>query len=181
VSYQTAVSGWHDFYLLAGTASATLVGLLFVGLSLHLRIVVTSSEVRSLARVTLANFGAVLFVALFMVIPEGQSAAASQLIGAGIVSLVVALPSLIAVGRPREWTFEMSPMQRVRVALRFGVSAVSYLAIIVAGILLLSSPSSAFTGLLISTVLLLVVSLRNTWDLLVTVADATQGGEGEKD
>jgi hypothetical protein len=50
VSYQTAVSGWHDFYLLAGTASATLVGLLFVGLSLHLRIVVTSSEVRSLAR-----------------------------------------------------------------------------------------------------------------------------------
>jgi hypothetical protein len=116
-----------------------------------------------------------------MVIPEGQSAAASQLIGAGIVSLVVALPSLIAVSRPREWTFEMSPMQRVRVALRFGVSAVSYLAIIVAGILLLSSPSSALTGLLISTVLLLVVSLRNTWDLLITVADATQGGEGEKD
>ncbi|HLB77475.1 MAG TPA: hypothetical protein VJO72_10610 [Candidatus Dormibacteraeota bacterium] len=181
MSYQTAVSGWHDFYLLAGTASATLVGLLFVGLSLHLRIVVTSSEVRSLARVTLANFGAVLFVALFMVIPEGQAAAASQLIGAGIVSLVVALPSLIAVGRPREWTFEMSPMQRVRVALRFGLSAVSYLAIIVAGILLLSSPGSAFTWLLISTVLLLVVSLRNTWDLLVTVADATQGGEGEKD
>jgi hypothetical protein len=45
----------------------------------------------------------------------------------------------------------------------------------------LSSSGSAFTGLLMSTVLLLVVSLRNTWDLLVTVADATQGGEGEKD
>jgi hypothetical protein len=28
------VSGWHDFYILAGTASATLVGLLFVGLLL---------------------------------------------------------------------------------------------------------------------------------------------------
>jgi len=181
VSYQTAVSGWHDFYILAGTASATLVGLLFVGLSLHLGIVVTSSEVRSLARVTLANFGAVLFVALFMVIPQSQSAAASQLIGAGMVSLVVAAPSLIAAGRPREWTFEMSPMQRVRVVLRFGVSAVSYLAIIVAGILLLASQSSAFTWLLISTVLLLVVSLRNTWDLLVTVADVTQGAEGEKD
>jgi hypothetical protein len=32
--------------------------------------VVTTSEVRSLARVTLANFGAVLFVAIFMVIPR---------------------------------------------------------------------------------------------------------------
>ena len=99
MSYQAELSGWHDFHILAGTASATLVDLLFVGLSLHLRIVVTTSEVRSLARVTLANFGAVLFVALFLVIPEGASAAAPQLIGAGIVSLGVAAPSLIAAGR----------------------------------------------------------------------------------
>jgi hypothetical protein len=172
--YQTELSGWHDFYVLAGTASATLVGLLFVGLSLHLRIVVTTSEVRSLARVTLANFAAVLFVALFMVIPEGPSAAGPQLIGAGIVSLVVAAPSLVAAVRSRDWSFEMSPMQRVRVALRFGLSAVSYFAIIVAGVLLLSSVRLAFTWLLIPTVVLLVVSLRNTWDLLVTVADVTQ-------
>jgi hypothetical protein len=173
------VSGWHDFYILAGTASATLVGLLFVGLSLHLRIVVSSSEVRGLARVTLANFGAVLFVALFVVIPEPQPATASQLIGAGVVSLIVIAPSLLAAGRPREWTFEMSPIQRVRVALRFGLSAVSYLAIIVAGALLLSSPAAAFTWLAIATVLLLVMSLRNTWDLLVTVGDVTLGSDGE--
>jgi hypothetical protein len=172
--YQAEVSSWHDFYILAGTASATLVGLLFVGLSLHLRIVVTASEVRSLARVTLANFGAVLFVALFMVIPQDAGNAGFQLIGAGIISLVVASPSLVAAGRSREWSFKMSTMQRVRVILRFGVSAVSYLAIIVAGVLLLSSPSWAFAILVVATVVLLIVSLRNTWDLLVTVADATQ-------
>jgi hypothetical protein len=40
--------------------------------------------------------------------------------------------------------------------------------------LLLSSVSAAFGLLVIATVLLLVVSLRNTWDLLVTVADVTQ-------
>ena len=68
----------------------------------------------------------------------------------------------------------MSSMQRLRVVLRFGVSGVSYLAIIVAGILLLASLSAAFTWLLIASVVLLVVSLRNTWDLLVTVADVTQ-------
>src|SRR5260370_15447220 len=174
MSYQAELSGLHDFYLLAGTASATLVGLLFVGLSLHLRIVVTTSEVRSLARVTLANFGAVLFVAIFMVIPEDRSVAGLQIIGAGLVSLGVAAPSLIAAARRRDWSFQMSPMQRVRVVLRFGVSATSYLAIIVAGILLLSSHDSAFSWLLIATVVLLVVSLRNTWDLLVTVADVTQ-------
>jgi hypothetical protein len=65
-------------------------------------------------------------------------------------------------------------MQRVRVALRFGFSGLSYIAIIVAGVLLPSSTNAAFTVLLITSVVLLVVSLRNTWDLLVTVADVTQ-------
>jgi hypothetical protein len=172
--YPVVASGWHDFYILAGTGSATLVGLLFVGLSLHLRIVVTTSEVRSLARVTLANFGAVLFVALFMVIPEDWTAAGSQLIGSGLVSLAIAAPSLVGAVRSGEWSFEMSSMQRVRVAMRFGFSGLSYLAIIAAGILLLASLAAAFDVLLIATVVLLVVSLRNTWDLLVTVADVTQ-------
>src|SRR5260370_4841958 len=137
MSYQTELAGWHDFYILAGTGSATLVGLLFVGLSLHLQIVSTASEVRSLARVTLANFGAVLFVALFMVIPQGASSASLQLIGVGIVSLAVAGPSLVGAVRPGEWTFEMSAMERVRAALRFGLNGLSYIAIIVAGVLLL--------------------------------------------
>jgi hypothetical protein len=174
MSYQAEVAGWHDFYIMAGTASATLVGLLFVGLSLHLQIVIRASEVRSLARVTLANFGAVLFAALFMVIPQSPTAGGSQLIGVGLVSLVIAGPSLVGAVRSREWSFQMSVMQRLRVALRFGLSSLSYLAIVAAGILLLSSVSAAFSVLLIATVVLLVVSLRNTWDLLVTVADVTQ-------
>ena len=69
VPYQVLAERWHDFYIVAATAAATLVGLLFVGLSLHLRAVLSHSEVRSLARVTLANFGLILFVSLFMVIP----------------------------------------------------------------------------------------------------------------
>jgi hypothetical protein len=31
-----ALEAWHDFYLLSGTASATLAGLLFVSLSFNL-------------------------------------------------------------------------------------------------------------------------------------------------
>ena len=176
MSYQTALGGWHDFYVVAGTASATLVGLLFVGLSLHLRIVVASSDVRSLARVTLTNFATVLFVALFMVIPQNQSAAAFQLVGTGLVSLLVNTPSLVAAARSHERTLPLS-----RLALRFGLSTVSYLGVILAGIQLPSSFSTAFSWLVIATVVLLVVSLRNTWDLLVTVGDVTLGGEREED
>ena len=174
------MGGWHDFFILAGTAAATLVGLLFVGLSLHLRIVVASSEVRSLARVTLANFGAVLFVALFMVIPETQSAAASQLIGSGLISLVVTAPSLIPAQGPGR-RLRLQRKTRLRLLLRFGLSTASYVAIIVAGILLFSSLSWALTVLVTAIIVLLVLALRNTWDLLVTVGDQTLGRETGKD
>lgn len=181
VSYQTAVSGWRDFYILAGTAAATLVGLLFVGLSLHLRIAIASMEVRSLARVTLANFGAVLFVALFMVTPADRSTAALALVGSGIASLAITSPSLLAALRPGGQTLQMRRRDRARLVLRFGLSTLSYLAVILAGALLSSSlVAAAFTWLVIALLVLLLISLRNTWDLLVTVGDLTFGSEGKR-
>src|SRR5437899_10301964 len=97
---------WHDFYMLAGTAAATLVGLLFVCLSLHLRAVLSRSEVRSLARVTLANFGLILFVSLFMVIPQRPSTTSTGPCGSGIFSLDVVGPCLVAAGRSRKQTLQ---------------------------------------------------------------------------
>jgi hypothetical protein len=180
--YSTAAADLRDFYILAGTGAATLVGLLFVGLSLHLRTVIAATEVRSLARVTLANFGAVLFVSMFMVITEDKSAAALQLIGAGIVSLIIATPTLVAAARNDGQSIQMRLGDRARLVLRFGLSCASYLGIVVAGVLLLSSLVSAFAiVLVVAIVVLLVVSLRNTWDLLVTVGEVTLGSGQDKD
>ena len=176
MTYHTAAANLHDFYILAGTASATLVGLLFVGLSLHLKIVVTTPEVRGLARVTLANFGAVLFVTLFLVINEDRTTAAWQLIGSGAVSVAIVVPSFAAAVKSQGGALRMLRRDRLRLLLRFGLSSLSYVAIIAAGMLLLASMVSAFQlTLLVAIVILLIISLRNTWDLLVTVGDVTLG------
>jgi hypothetical protein len=181
MTYPTVATDLRDFYILAGTAAATLVGLLFVGLSLHLRTVIAATEVRSLARVTLANFGAVLFVTLFMVITEDSSAAALQLIGAGAVSLLITVPTLIAAALNQGHTIKMERLDRARLVLRFGLSSLSYLTIVAAGILLLGSLISAFmVALVTALVVLLVVSLRNTWDLLVTVGEVTLADPQDK-
>ncbi|MGZ6544197.1 MAG: hypothetical protein ACXVEI_02660 [Actinomycetota bacterium] len=162
---------WHDFYVVAGTAAATLVGLLFVGLSLHLRAVLSRSEVRSLARVTLANFGLLLFVSLFMVIPQGPSAACTELVVSGALSLGLVAPSLIAAARSKTRT-----LRPFKLALRAGVSALAYLGVIFAGTLLeRGSYETALSWLVAVTVMLLFVSLRNSWDLLVSVGAATMG------
>jgi hypothetical protein len=171
VSYDTLILRWHDFYIVAGTASATLVGLMFVGLSLHLRVVVSHSEVRSLARVTLANFGLLLFVSLFLVIPEGSSAAGTELLVSGLVSLGVIAPSLVAAVRT-----ETRSLRPFRILLRIASSALAYVGVIVAGILMRGgSAQTAMTWLVVVVVLLLFTSLRNSWDLLVSVGEATMG------
>ena len=173
MSYAATVQRWHDFFLVEGGASATLVGLLFVGLSLHLRAVVTRADVRGLARVTMTNFALGLLASLFIVIPQSRSGASSQLIVSGAVSLAIVAPSLVSAARTREWTLNARSL-----IMRFGLSVLCYVGVAVAGIeLAAGSVDSAFVWLAGSVVAVLTTSLRNTWDLLVTVGAATLGGE----
>lgn len=169
MSYSAVIQGWHDVYVIAGTASATLVGLLFVGLSLHLRTVVSRPEVRSLARVTLANYALVLMVSLFMVIPETATSAGIELLASGAGSALVVAPSLLAARQSRTRT-----IKRRYLLLRFGSGVVCYAGVAVIGILLLNGRiEDALSWLVAITLVLLIGSLRNSWDLLVSVGAAT--------
>ena len=178
MTYATAARDLHDFFVVAGTSAATLAGLLFVGLSLHLRAVIAASEIRGLARITLANFGSVLFVSMFMVLNQDRVTAGWQLVGASIVTIVFAAPSLLAATRSHELTAGMRRTDRARFFLRFGLSALAYVAIAAAGALLLASQVDAFSLVTkVAVVVLMVVALRNTWDLLVTVAEVASEDE----
>jgi hypothetical protein len=168
VPYQVIVERWHDFYIVAGTAAATLVGLLFVGLALHLPVIVSRPDVRSLARITLANFGLTLFLSLFVLIRQASSALGTQLMAAGVVSLGIVAPSPGAAVRSRTRT-----LKTYQLLLRFVLSFVAYFGVILAGALIRATEETAGLGWLwVVTVVLLFVSLRNTWDLLVTVGAA---------
>ena len=167
--YGDTLQSWHDFYVTAGAAAATLVGLLFVGLSLHIRVVVSHRDVRSLARATLTGFFAVTLVALVVLAPATDpKTTATWLIAVGVISLGLTV-------RP---TLEGFRMRRPRaLALwvlisRFGLSALCYVGIAAIGVLFgRQDYESGLSSLLIVVVMLLVIAVRNTWDLLVTVAD----------
>lgn len=59
------VGGWHDFYTMIGLAAATLVGLLFLGLSLRPDVLRAEASSGSpiMATQTFANFLSILIVA----------------------------------------------------------------------------------------------------------------------
>ena len=166
--YEQVVQRWHDFYLTAGAAAASLTGLLFVGLSQHIDIVVRRSDVRTLAAVTLTDFFLVLVVSLLILLPANDSRAHGVwLLGVGAAGLVIALRSLAAGIQHRQtWGLGL----RILVA-RFGVSGACQVGIGVAGVLLLTGNTDvAFQALLAMILVLLVITMRNSWDLLVTVA-----------
>ncbi|HEV2105589.1 MAG TPA: hypothetical protein VGU27_07635 [Candidatus Eisenbacteria bacterium] len=70
-AFARAVQGWHEFYLLAGTAAATLVGLLFVSLSFHLDALLHESKAHLLraSQATFTYFVFVLVMSLMFLIP----------------------------------------------------------------------------------------------------------------
>jgi hypothetical protein len=71
--FAAIIDRWHDFYMLAGSAAATLLGLLFVAVSLHIDTIAKtrkSSDVVEFARRTLSNFLVILAFAFIFVIPD---------------------------------------------------------------------------------------------------------------
>jgi hypothetical protein len=169
MGYGDTLQSWHDFYVTAGAAAATLFGLLFVGLSLHIRVVVSHPDVRSLARATLTDFFVVLLVALVVLAPTtAASTTATWLIAVGFISLALVI-------RPTLEGFRMRHPRTLGLwvlASRFGLGALCYVGIAATGVIIGRRDfESGLSGLLFVVVLLLVVAVRNTWDLLVTVAD----------
>jgi hypothetical protein len=90
-----SVAGWHDFFLATAGASAALLGLLFVGVSINLGALAAKERVDLRARAGLAftNLIFVLVIALILLIPDPDP----TWIGIGLG--VVAALGLIRVAR----------------------------------------------------------------------------------
>ena len=95
-AYVRLIAEWHDFYIVAGTAAATLVGLLFVGLSVNVDEVMAPDrpDLRALAEQAFASFTYVLLISLFFLVP-GQDP-----LTIGIELAVLGVIGLLRVLRP---------------------------------------------------------------------------------
>ncbi len=65
--------------------------------------------------------------------------------------------------------------------MRFALSVLGYAGIVTAGFLLTTGDyGPGFASLAAATILLLIISLRNTWDLLVSVGEAIVDPESRR-
>lgn len=159
-AFTQAVADWHDFYMLTGTSAATLVGLLFVSVSLHLDAVV--HEVRTLAEATLSQFLAVLAISIVFVIPSQSP------LGIGVPILVYGLFGIR--GQVRFARRHREALQRTGAAQpmpQYWESTLAYVALVLTSVPILLSHDAWLYALVFVSLALLMNAAVGSWRLLL--------------
>ena len=164
---------WHDFYILAGTAAATLVGLMFVAISLASRFITERSRpaLQVFVHPTLIHFIYVLVLAAVVLVPT---------LTRRPLGVLLVLVGLLSFANALRMVPYMRQQQREQEADRDDwvwyliVPSVSYLLFVGAGIGLLLGINRALNILAFASILLLVNGIRNAWDMVVWIAIRTE-------
>jgi hypothetical protein len=164
-SFSQQVQAWQTFYATIATSAATLVGLLFVALSLKLEAVSLSENagMRLLARQTFTTFIYLIAISLIFLIPQQDHyGLGPSLIVIAILGLIITATELRAV-RPN------LSMSNDRILIRrSGIKIAAFTSLLVIAVLILKGSDAKILYWMIAPILILLISASlNTWSLLV--------------
>jgi hypothetical protein len=154
---------WHDFYLLVGTASATLVGLMFVAATLGASMFSEANRnaMQAFISPTVVDFAAALFICIAVTIP------AQTWLTLGLLLTVGGVAGLVYAGRV--WiemivrrSFKVDLVDRLFYAT---IPLLGYLLVFASGVLLLLRKSWSSEVTAAALVVLLFAGIRNAWDM----------------
>jgi len=170
---------WQNFYVITGSAAATLTGLMFVVATLiagvRVRVALPSESFTTFNTPNVVHFGAALLVAAVISAPWQALWQASVLLGLsgiGGVSYVV-----IVLRRVRRQTDYQPVMEDW--LFHTILPLVSYTAILVAAFVLPGDPAPALFVIAAATVLLLFIGIHNAWDNVTYIAVELSGRENK--
>src|SRR5271169_5491725 len=157
---------WHEFYALIGTAAAALVALLFVAASIGANVFTAESAgaTRTFMSPVVFHYTNILFLSLIALVPEQTPTIFSIVIGvAAVGSLVYSIFVVVRVFR--------HSLADLPDRLAYGcVPVVAYSAGLVAAWLVFTGSEAGLDVLAGAALLLLVVNMRNAWDLMLSLA-----------
>jgi hypothetical protein len=168
-SFAVAAGPWQTFYVLVGTAAATLVGLMFVAVTFGSSMIKpeTSGTARSFIDPTFTHFVQVLFMACLVVIPTMRP----RLFGALLLTVsALRFAALFRVHR------HMRRAQKTHNDIELSdwitgiiVPLVCYLMLGATGVRFIVG-DTAFTALAIVTIAILMLGVFGAWELMLWMA-----------
>ena len=161
-----ALTRWHEFYTLLGTAAATLVGLLFVAATVGGAAFSSDrpAPLRVFLSATVIHFSSVLLVSLILLAPlENWVLLGAAVLAGGLVG--VAFYGLAWREAKRDGLIAAIDLEdRIWYAV---LPVIAYIVELASGVLMTSHSEIGFPALAVSLGMLLVIGLHNAWDITV--------------
>ena len=159
---------WHEFYELLGTAAATLIALLFVAVSISTSVLTSEPESRRNTSTYLSpvvfHYANLLFLSLIALIPTQTWESFGLVTGAaGIGSVIYSIVVALRVHR--------NSISDLADRLCYGaIPALCYAMGPVVTLFLFEEKPAGLDLLAGAALALLVVNIRNAWDLMLSLA-----------
>jgi hypothetical protein len=169
-----ALKEWHDFYLLVGTVSATLLGLLFIAVSLGVGFLTGQRKeaTRTFMSPVVVHLASVFFLSATALIPWHRAEFLAAIIGATAVIGAI-LSSYITIQVVRT---NMTNYLEDYIAYGF-LPGLGYLALLAAGVSIYLQMEPGLYAFASALLLLEIVNIRNAWDLTLTMVQRAQPKE----
>jgi hypothetical protein len=160
------LAAWQNFYVIIGSAAATLTGLLFVVITLVSgalgRVSSPWSGIRVFSTPNVMHFGAALLIAAFLSAPWPALWPAGLLVGlTGLGGVIYVFIVLWEVRHRLSYNLVLSDWLWYTL-----LPLIAYTALLVAGILLPIAAALALFVIAAALLLLVIMGIRNAWDLV---------------
>ncbi len=162
--FTEAIHSWETFYLLTGTAGATLIGLLFIAISINVEQFRNqfSGDLQYFAALTFNSFFYVLILSILFLIPRISSA------GLGITILILGIVGGINTIRQQVRTSkDQTQRPGIDIASRFWIPILTLGGMALLAVAILLQVEISLYGFVPVIILLLGSASQNTWVLLV--------------
>ena len=158
------MNGWENFFVGELTASATLTGLIFVGVSVNIKMITARERLVSRALEALVALIVVLFISSLLLIP-GQT-----FLAIGIEVLLLGLINWVIICLLQFSTLRTMPSQyRLQFAPYIALNQAATLAFVSAGVVFLTLGSNGFYWIVAATLLSFLTAFTDAWILLIEI------------
>lgn len=156
--------GWDNFFVAQVGASAALIGLVFVGISINLSRIIGTPGLTGRAVEAIASLVQVLTVGTLMLVPDQSTAAISlELIAVGL-----AIWLTLVTRQVLHW-FGPGAQYRRYMPVRVALGQAAVLPMILAGVLLQTQGEGGFFWVVPGILFSYLVALLNGWVLLIEI------------
>ena len=163
-----ALAEWRDFYVMIGTASGAIVGAAFIVVTLVSNLEKRALGMQGFITPIAVHLGSVLVGSAILTVPTLTRVSLAILLGTGGVGGAV----YTIITATRIWRMRLDVDDRIFYII---LPVMAYAAMATAALMCLTNNEPTFETLAVALVVLLVIGMRNAWDMASFVVMRGEG------